>query len=87
MSVIVVGSANLDLVYTVEAIPAPGETVLATGGGRHPGGKGANQAVAAARAGASTTFVALLGDDDAGVGTVAIEDDAERRRVAARRRP
>ena len=66
MSIIVVGSANLDLVYTVEAIPAPGETVLATGGGRHPGGKGANQAVAAARAGAATTFVALLGDDDAG---------------------
>jgi ribokinase len=66
MSVLVLGSANLDLVYTVEAIPAPGETVLATGAARHPGGKGANQAVAAARAGAATTFVAMLGDDAAG---------------------
>lgn len=66
MSVVVVGSANVDLVYTVASIPAPGETVLATGGSRHPGGKGANQAIAAARAGAATTFVALLGDDDGG---------------------
>ena len=66
MSVVVVGSANVDLVYTVASIPAPGETVIATGGSRHPGGKGANQAIAAARAGAATTFVALLGDDDGG---------------------
>ena len=66
MSVVVVGSANVDLVYTVAAIPAPGETVIATGGSRHPGGKGANQAIAAARAGAAVTFVALLGDDDGG---------------------
>ena len=66
MSVVVVGSANVDLVYTVASIPAPGETVLATGGSRHPGGKGANQAIAAARAGAATTFVALLGNDDGG---------------------
>lgn len=66
MSVVVVGSANLDLVYTVAAIPRPGETVLATGSARHPGGKGANQAVAAARAGASVAMVARVGADDAG---------------------
>jgi ribokinase len=66
MSLVVLGSANLDHVHRVARIPAPGETVLATGGARHPGGKGANQAVAAARAGAPTTFIAMLGDDAAG---------------------
>jgi ribokinase len=66
--VAVVGSANLDLVYSVDRIPTPGETVLATGQSRHPGGKGLNQAVAAARAGAGTVFVGALGDDDAGAG-------------------
>lgn len=64
--VVVVGSANVDLVLMVERIPRPGETVLASGLTRGPGGKGANQAVAAARAGARTTFVAALGDDDGG---------------------
>ena len=66
--VAVVGSANLDLVYSVDRIPAPGETVLATGQSRHAGGKGLNQAVAAARAGARTVFVGALGDDDAAAG-------------------
>ena len=61
-----VGSANVDIVLPVERIPRPGETVLATGLSRGPGGKGSNQAVAAARAGAVTTFVAALGDDDSG---------------------
>ncbi|ADB33584.1 PfkB domain protein [Kribbella flavida DSM 17836] len=64
--VVVVGSANVDLVLPVQRIPRPGETVLATGLTRGPGGKGANQAVASARAGASTAFVAALGDDDGG---------------------
>jgi ribokinase len=64
--VVVVGSANVDLVLGVQRIPRPGETVLASGLTRGPGGKGANQAVAAARAGASTAFVASLGDDDGG---------------------
>lgn len=62
--VVVVGSANTDLVCKVERLPAPGETVL---GGRFfqaAGGKGANQAVAAARLGAHVTFVARLGNDD-----------------------
>jgi ribokinase len=64
--VVVVGSANVDLVLPVQRIPRPGETVLASGLTRGPGGKGANQAVAAARAGASTAFVASLGADESG---------------------
>ncbi|MBI2297337.1 MAG: hypothetical protein HYU66_00040 [Armatimonadetes bacterium] len=64
--VVVVGSANTDLVCLLDRLPAPGETVL---GGRFfeaPGGKGANQAVAAARLGAEVTFVARLGGDSYG---------------------
>jgi ribokinase len=65
-NVVVVGSANLDLVVQVDRHPHPGETVLGGDLRRHPGGKGANQAVAAAKAGgARTTFVAALGEDDA----------------------
>ena len=64
--VVVVGSANVDLVLPVERIPRPGETVLASGLSRGPGGKGSNQAVAAARAGAATAFVVSLGDDEPG---------------------
>ena len=64
--VCVVGSANLDLVANVESLPAPGETVLALGYGEHPGGKGLNQAVAAARLGARVAFAGCVGDDDAG---------------------
>jgi ribokinase len=66
MSVVVVGSANLDLVYRVERIPAAGETVLATGSDSAPGGKGNNQVTAAARAGADASFIAALGADAAG---------------------
>ena len=61
-----VGSANLDLVYRVERIPAVGETVLATGSDSAPGGKGNNQVTAAARAGADASFIAALGADAAG---------------------
>ncbi len=61
--VVVVGSVNCDLVLDVQRIPAPGETVLAGGSRRVPGGKGANQAVASARAGAVTTFVGAVGAD------------------------
>ncbi|WP_415794275.1 PfkB family carbohydrate kinase, partial [Mycolicibacterium frederiksbergense] len=50
--VCVVGSVNMDLVFAVQALPAPGATVLASSMVRAPGGKGGNQAVAAARAGA-----------------------------------
>jgi len=60
-----VGSANLDLVVDVETIPVPGETVLGGDLRRIPGGKGANQAVAAARLGRRVAMIGRLGDDDA----------------------
>ena len=65
-SVVVVGSSNTDLVVQSDKLPEPGMTVL---GGKYqviPGGKGANQAVAAARAGARVAFVANIGRDDFG---------------------
>ncbi len=69
--VVVVGSINTDLVVSAERLPRPGETVL---GGRldiRHGGKGANQAVAAARAGAEVTFIGCVGSDPAGDDAVA----------------
>lgn len=64
MSVVVVGSVNRDVVARVVRIPGAGETVLASGLARTGGGKGANQAVAAARAGgAAVAFVGFVGDD------------------------
>ncbi|MFJ5529132.1 ribokinase [Streptomyces sp. NPDC093261] len=60
---LVVGSANADLVIGVERRPAAGETVLGSDLLVHPGGKGANQAVAAARLGARTALLARVGDD------------------------
>jgi ribokinase len=65
-SVLVVGSVNADLVVVVERLPQPGETVTGGRFARHGGGKGANQAVAAARAGATVRFVGAVGDDDLG---------------------
>ena len=62
----VVGSANLDLVAKVERLPRPGETVSDAELARVPGGKGANQAVAAARLGAEVRFVGCVGDDEFG---------------------
>ena len=70
--VVVVGSANLDLVATVEELPRPGQTLIATGYAEHAGGKGLNQAVACARMGAKTAFVGCVGNDDAGAGLRAI---------------
>lgn len=64
--VVVVGSLNLDLVVPVARHPAPGETVLGGDYARHPGGKGANQAVAAARLGRRVAMIGCVGDDDAG---------------------
>jgi ribokinase len=61
--VLVVGSSNTDMVIRVPRIPRPGETVLGTDFAMAGGGKGANQAVAAARAGGRVTFVARVGDD------------------------
>jgi ribokinase len=59
----VVGSINLDLVARARRLPRPGETLTDATFDRHPGGKGANQAVAAARLGAEVTFVGCVGDD------------------------
>jgi ribokinase len=60
---LVVGSANADLVIGVDRRPGAGETVLGSDLATHPGGKGANQAVAAARLGARTALLARVGDD------------------------
>jgi len=64
LSISVVGSINLDLVAEVERLPQPGETITAIHLERIPGGKGANQAVAAARLGADVRFVGAVGEDD-----------------------
>lgn len=64
--VIVVGSINIDLVARGDRLPAAGETILGATFSRHHGGKGGNQAVAAARLGASVAFVGAIGDDDFG---------------------
>ena len=64
VSLAVVGSANLDLVARTERLPRPGETVTGASFARIPGGKGANQAVAAARLGADVRFVGAVGRDD-----------------------
>jgi ribokinase len=61
--VCVVGSVNLDIGFDVDTLPRPGETALAASVRSTPGGKGANQAVAAARAGAQVQFVGAVGDD------------------------
>jgi ribokinase len=60
----VVGSANVDLVARCERLPRPGETITDATFARIPGGKGANQAVAAARLGAEVSFVGRIGTDD-----------------------
>ena len=72
--VIVVGSVNIDLVATVERLPAPGETVTGGRFAQHHGGKGGNQAVAAARLGAATVFVGAVGADDFGTAARAALD-------------
>ena len=61
--ILVFGSLNLDLSFALPHLPVPGETVLAPGYRPGPGGKGLNQAVAAARSGASTAMYGRLGDD------------------------
>ena len=64
--VIVVGSVNVDQVITVDRMPGPGETVTGGHYEQHHGGKGGNQAVAAARLGAAVVFVGAIGTDDNG---------------------
>jgi ribokinase len=64
--IVVVGSLNLDIVVPVPEHPAPGDTVLGGDYRRHCGGKGANQAVAAARLGRSVDMIGCVGDDEPG---------------------
>ena len=71
----VIGSTNLDMIMQLERMPNPGETLLGGNYSTAPGGKGANQAVAAARAGAEVTFISCLGND--AIGDKALEDFAK----------
>lgn len=70
--VVVVGAVNVDLVVAAPRLPGPGETVVGAGLERHGGGKGANAAVAAARAGGAVRLVGAVGADDNG--TAALDD-------------
>lgn len=64
--IVVVGSLNMDLVVRAPKIPVPGETILGSAFDTFPGGKGANQAVSAARQGAEVVFIGRVGDDTFG---------------------
>jgi ribokinase len=66
LGVLVVGGANFDYEIRAPSLPGPGETVVGETLIEAPGGKGANQAVAAARLGAATAFVGRVGDDERG---------------------
>jgi ribokinase len=68
--VAVVGAINVDLVVVAPRLPGPGETVVGGGLQRHGGGKGANAAVAAARAGAAVRLIGAVGADDNGASTL-----------------
>lgn len=68
--ILVVGSSNTDLIIKVSEIPRPGETLLGGKFMTFPGGKGANQAVAAARAGGDVVFIASVGEDAYGLGSI-----------------
>ncbi len=61
--IVVIGSSNTDMIIKIDRIPRPGETVIGGQFSTAPGGKGANQAVAAARAGGDVTFIARVGND------------------------
>lgn len=67
----VVGAINVDLVVTAERLPSPGDTVVGAGPRSFGGGKGANAAVAAARAGADVLLVGAVGADETGAGALA----------------
>jgi ribokinase len=74
--VIVFGSINLDLIFSLPKIPAAGETVLGPTVRIEPGGKGANQAVAAARDGAAVVMAGAIGEDALGAGALALLQQA-----------
>jgi ribokinase len=62
-NIVIIGSSNTDMIIKMSRIPKPGETILGGDFSIAPGGKGANQAVGAARAGGNVTFIARVGDD------------------------
>ena len=64
--IVILGSTNVDLVSVMEDIPTSGETIIGSEFALHMGGKGANQALMAARAGAKVSFISGVGDDDFG---------------------
>lgn len=64
--IVVIGSINMDVSYRVAHIPAPGETIMAKGVSKNPGGKGGNQAVAAAKLGGDVTMIGCVGKDGDG---------------------
>ncbi|MGI6854906.1 ribokinase [Mesorhizobium sp. 1B3] len=68
----IIGSINLDLIATVGRLPGPGETVLGNGFGTAPGGKGANQALAAARAGGAVRMIGATGRDSFAIEALAL---------------
>jgi len=70
--VVVLGSSNTDMTVRLPVLPAPGQTILGSSFVTSPGGKGANQAVAARRAGAEVVFVTAVGDDPLGRDAVAL---------------
>nr|WP_294500915.1 PfkB family carbohydrate kinase [uncultured Rhodopila sp.] len=74
--IMVFGSINLDLIFSLPKIPAAGETVLGPAAQIEPGGKGANQAVAAARDGAAVRMAGAIGGDALGAGALALLRDA-----------
>jgi len=69
--ILVVGSSNTDMIVQLKKLPGPGETVINGKFSTAPGGKGANQAVGAARAGGSVTFIGRVGSDDFGASALA----------------
>ena len=72
LPVTVLGSINMDIVMQVESLPRPGETTLVSHSAHHPGGKGANQAVAAARMGARVAMLGAVGSDPFGDSMIAV---------------
>src|SRR5665213_3335693 len=74
--IVVFGSINLDLIFPVPRIPGPGETVLGSSVRIEPGGKGANQALAAARDGATVVMAGAVGRDSLAVSALTLLREA-----------